>query len=143
MYVCMYVCMYILGGADLEEGDDASEEVVEVLVHVDPATSSALAVLVLLLPVRNPYYSTPREESFTILLPERNPLLFYSRRGILYYPRRPGAPRTAPRPARGLRTSPGRGSNNNNDNRSSSSSSKSNSNSHSNHNSNGNSNSDN
>ena len=24
------------------------------------------------------YYSTPREESFTILLPERNPLLFYS-----------------------------------------------------------------
>ena len=31
------------------------------------------------------YYSTPREESFTILLPERNPLLFYSQRGILYY----------------------------------------------------------
>ena len=30
-------------------------------------------------------YSTPREESFTILLPERNPLLFYSQRGILYY----------------------------------------------------------
>ena len=29
------------------------------------------------------YYSTPREESFTILLPERNPLLFYSQRGIL------------------------------------------------------------
>ena len=33
--------------------------------------------------------STPREESFTILLilillPERNPLLFYSQRGILY-----------------------------------------------------------
>ena len=27
------------------------------------------------------YYSTPREESFTILLPERNPLLFYSQRG--------------------------------------------------------------
>ena len=24
------------------------------------------------------YYSTPREESFTILLRERNPLLFYS-----------------------------------------------------------------
>ena len=31
------------------------------------------------------YYSTPREESFTILLPERNPLLLYSQRGILYY----------------------------------------------------------
>ena len=31
------------------------------------------------------YYSTPREESFTILLRERNPLLFYSERGILYY----------------------------------------------------------
>ena len=31
------------------------------------------------------YYSTPREESFTILLPERNPLLFYSQRRILYY----------------------------------------------------------
>ena len=28
------------------------------------------------------YYSTPREESFTILLRERNPLLFYSERGI-------------------------------------------------------------
>ena len=27
----------------------------------------------------------PREESFTILLRERNPLLFYSERGILYY----------------------------------------------------------
>ena len=48
----------------------------------------------ILLPERNPllfysqrvilYYSTPREESFTILLPERNPLLFYSQRGILY-----------------------------------------------------------
>ena len=33
----------------------------------------------------SPYYSTPREESFTILLRERNPLLFYSERGILYY----------------------------------------------------------
>ena len=32
-----------------------------------------------------PLYSTPREESFTILLRERNPLLFYSERGILYY----------------------------------------------------------
>ena len=31
------------------------------------------------------YYSTPREESFMILLPERNPLRFYSQRGILYY----------------------------------------------------------
>ena len=31
------------------------------------------------------YYSTPREESFTILLRERSPLLFYPERGILYY----------------------------------------------------------
>ena len=31
------------------------------------------------------YYSTPREDSFTILLPERIPLLFYSQRGFLYY----------------------------------------------------------
>ena len=31
------------------------------------------------------YYSTPREESFTILLRERSPLLFYSERGVLYY----------------------------------------------------------
>ena len=32
-----------------------------------------------------PSVASPREESFTILLPERNPLLFYSQRGILYY----------------------------------------------------------
>ena len=31
------------------------------------------------------YYSTPREESFTIPLRERNPLLFHSEKGILYY----------------------------------------------------------
>ena len=42
----------------------------------------------ILLPERNPLLSTPREESFTILLRERNPLLFYSQRGILITGRR-------------------------------------------------------
>ena len=76
-YVCMYIYIYIQRE---RERDMYTYIYIYIYIYIYRREPGGRRMA-------DPWQVAPlaREESFALLLPERNPLLFYSQRGILYY----------------------------------------------------------